>query len=255
MSSWYAEAGLPACDMLRPLPQSGRSLVVLPVYNELPILACTLEAIQICYAGDLLVIDDGSSDGSFEFLQQGEGFALLRNRSNAGAGGVLLQGFAQALEAGYEEVVTLDADGQHNACHIHSFLRTLRESGAEMVWGTRYPGGFTPLAAPFQKRQEVNREITARLRELTGWAITDSFCGFRAYTRRALAAVQPRETGYGMLLEFAVRAWRAGLTMRHLPVPLIYLDPERDFNSEFEDAETRRRYYHDVIDAALEATA
>ena len=123
-----------------------------------------------------------------------------------------------------------------------------------MVWGTRYPGGYTPLAEPFMERQRVNREISARLRFFTGWPVTDSFCGFRAYRADALAKLDIQETGYGMLLELAVLAWHEGMTMVEHPVPLIYLDESRDFNQQFRDAEVRRAYYHKTIDRALART-
>jgi len=246
---------LPGYDILHEEPACGQDVVILPVYNELPILASTIDAISISFPGSMVVVDDASTDGSGEFLQQRKGFTLLRNRANAGAGGVLLRGFAYALAEGYERIVTMDSDGQHNACQSVEFLHALEENGPDMVWGTRYPAGLTPLAPRFRPRQEINRAITARLNEITGWGITDSFCGFRAYTRRALEAVQPVETGYGMLLELAVLAWRAGLSMAHHPVPLIYLDETRNFNEQFADAQVRRQYYFEVIARALARSA
>ena len=251
MSSPSSNASLPPYDVVREEPPSGPDAVVLPVYNEMPILDCTLDAIGICYGGDVVVVDDASTDGSSEALDRRSGLTVLRNRENAGAGGVLLRGFDWALEKGYRRIVTMDSDGQHNACNIPGFLRMLEESGVGMVWGTRYPGGFTRLAEPFNRRQEINREITQRLRKITGWDITDSFCGFRAYTADALRRVHPCDTSYGMLLEYAIRAWKAGLRMKHHPVPLIYLDETRDFNQEFANAEVRRQYYHRVLDEAL----
>lgn len=242
---------LPGFDVIREQPKTGEDLVILPVYNELPVLPCALAAIQLCYHGDILVVDDASTDGSGALLDRLEGFSLIRNQENAGAGGVLLRGFDYALRSGHRFIVTMDADGQHNACQIEEFLRVLKEEGVDMVWGTRYPGGYTPLAEPFQARQKINRLITQRLQAVTRWPITDSFCGFRAYRRRALECVQPEETGYGMLLEFAVLAHHAGLSVVEHPVPLIYLDDRRDFNQQFTNAEVRLAYYLEVIENAL----
>ncbi|MHC4885235.1 MAG: glycosyltransferase family 2 protein [Planctomycetota bacterium] len=242
---------LPAFDLIHEGVKTGKVLVVLPVYNEMPALPETLATIRHCCRDDILVVDDHSVDGSFEVLKAGQGYSLIRNVENAGAGGVLLQGFRYALEREYDVVVTMDSDGQHNACQVHEFVYKLEQTGADMVWGTRYPAGFTRLAEPFQQRQEVNQEITERLRKLTGWPITDSFCGFRAYRSQVLSAFAMKDTGYGMLLEMTVRAWRAGFQVVEHPVPLIYLDETRDFQNLFQDSKNRLEYYHRVIDSTL----
>jgi dolichol-phosphate mannosyltransferase len=246
------KAELPGAHLLHEDRRPGEALVVLPVYNERPILDETLDAVRCWFDGNVLVVDDASTDGSGEYLASRSDVTVLRNEANAGAGGVLLRAFAFACERGHDPVVTLDADGQHNACQIPEFLYALEATGVDMVWGTRYPGGFTPLAEPYQARQRINRIITARLCAITGWPITDSFCGFRAYRRHVLVTVRPAETGYGMLLAFAVLAWQAGFSMRHHPVPLIYLDPARDFNGAFADDTVRLAYYQGVIDGVLD---
>ncbi|MFH0910151.1 MAG: glycosyltransferase family 2 protein [Planctomycetota bacterium] len=241
----------PGYDILREEALLGDTLVILPVYNEFPILTCTLKAIRAHWAGNLLVVDDASTDESGGYLERREGLTLIRNQENEGAGGVLLRGFSYAAERGYRYAVTMDSDGQHNAAQIPEFHCRIRHERADMIWGTRYPGGFTALAEPFRPRQAINREITARLNAVTGWGITDSFCGFRAYKVESLRKLPLREKGYGMFLELAVLAWKAGLSMKEHPVPLIYLDQTRDFQRQFVDHEVRRRYYHEVIDRAL----
>lgn len=242
---------LPDFDILRESTHHGDVLVVLPVYNEISALPGTLKAIGCCCPFDILAIDDCSQDGSADLLLKNQGISVLRNRVNAGAGGVLLQGFKFALERGYQVVVTMDSDGQHNACQVRGFVSELEHSSCDMVWGTRYPAGFTRLAEPFQGRQLINREITERLTAITGWTLTDSFCGFRAYRSEVLSNLVIRDNGYGMLLEMALRFWHSGRTVQEFPVPLIYLDKTRDFQHLFQSEANRLAYYHSVIDSTL----
>ena len=98
---------------------------------------------------------------------------------------------------------------------------------------------------------EITTEINARL----GLAITDAFCGFKAYSRRALAALHVTETGYAMPLEVWVQAAAAGLKIVELPVPLLYLDLARSFGGALDDATTRLAYYRGVLDRAEAAVA
>ena len=98
---------------------------------------------------------------------------------------------------------------------------------------------------------EITAEINARL----GLAITDAFCGFKAYSRRALVALHVTETGYAMPLEVWVQAAAAGLRIGELPVPLLYLDLARSFGGALDDAATRLAYYRGVLDRAEAAVA
>lgn len=237
------------------LKKESCSLVVVPVYNEYPAIKMTMQAViscKRCNNSDLLVIDDGSTDGSGEYLQKLQGISLIRNDENSGAGGVLLRGFEFAKARKYRYVVTIDSDGQHNACQIREFLYKIRQTGADIVSGTRYPAGYTKLSKPFQDRQEVNKEITSYINEVTGLSLTDVFCGFKAYKVSSLRKLKINETGYGMLLELTVKAAKSGLNIVEHPVPLIYLDETRDFNNNFKDTAKRKKYYYSVIEKAIE---
>jgi dolichol-phosphate mannosyltransferase len=81
--------------------------------------------------------------------------------------------------------------------------------------------------------------------------LTDAFCGFKAYRREALARLHITETGWGMPLQLWVQAARAGLRIREVGVPRLYLDPNRAFGGVLDDASERLAYYRRVIDSAL----
>jgi alkanesulfonate monooxygenase SsuD/methylene tetrahydromethanopterin reductase-like flavin-dependent oxidoreductase (luciferase family) len=124
----------------------------------------------------------------------------------------------------------------------------LRESAAWNTWYASYgntPEGFAAL----------NAEITAEINKRLGLTLTDAFCGFKAYSRRALEAFSITETGYAMPLEVWVQAAAAGLRIVELPVPLVYLDLARSFGGALDDAATRLAYYRRVLDRAEAAVA
>ncbi len=241
-----------------PTPRS-RTLVIVPVYNEMPHLRAVIQTIRACWDGDILAVDDHSTDISLCLLRAFDSLHIIHNHANAGAGGVLLQGFRFARERGYSSVITLDSDGQHFPFCIRDFLHEIepceRQAGhqaglrsGDFVWGSRYMFGYPRLANSFQGRQEVNKIITRRLNAATGYRLTDAFCGFRAYCLGALAQLDLSETGYGMFLQMTVQATRAGISIRELPVPVIYLDETRNFHRQFRDTQKRLAYYLGVID-------
>jgi dolichol-phosphate mannosyltransferase len=123
-------------------------------------------------------------------------------------------------------------------------------SHADIVSGSRYLRRFAGDSLPPVARRRINAEITAEVNERLGLELTDAFCGFKAYSRRALECLHVTETGYAMPLEAWVQAAAAGLTIVELPVPLVYLDLARSFGGALDDAATRLAYYRRVLDRA-----
>lgn len=253
-------ARLPGFDLLQAPRRTGDTLVIVPVYNEMPHLADVIRTIRLCWDGDILAVDDNSTDNSLDLLRMIDSITVIHNRRNAGAGGVLLQAFRFAAERKYRNVITLDADGQHSPFLIKDFFAAIEphccgkcscRGRTDFVWGSRYLQGYRKLPAAFQARQEVNKIITNRLNEITGYSLTDAFCGFRAYRVRSLQKLDITETGYGMFMQLTLQAWRKGVSIRELPVPLVYLDDTRDFQGEFDNTRQRLTYYHKVIDREL----
>src|SRR5205807_7493022 len=95
-----------------------------------------------------------------------------------------------------------------------------------------------------------NQIITQELNELLGLNLTDAFCGFKAYRREALAQLHITETGWGMPLQLWVQAAHAGLRVKEIGVPRLYLDPNRAFGGVLDDSDRRLAYYREVIAAA-----
>ncbi|MCC9655826.1 glycosyltransferase family 2 protein [Rhodopirellula halodulae] len=229
-------------------------LTALPVFNEVNYVDEVLENV-LKYADHVLVVDDGSSDGTAERLdgwanRRPESVSVVHHAENRGYGAALQTLFAYAVEHGFEGVVTLDCDGQHQPCRIPEFIEAGRE--ADIVSGSRYLKQFDGDDEPPQERMFINRRITADINRRLGFELTDAFCGFKAYRTDGLRQMKITDDGYAMPLQLWVEAAAAGLKVTELPVPLIYLDLERSFGGSLDHAETRLKYYNRVLDDAID---
>lgn len=237
-------------------PRSSRYLTALPVYNEASHVAGVLDEV-LRHTPDVLVVDDGSTDGTSEVLAGCHGVRVVRHARNRGYGAALATAFAETLAGDWAGLVTIDCDGQHQPRLIPEFIRTARDAdhAATIVSGSRYLELPPADARVPSDRRRINEQVTAELNRRLGFQLTDAFCGFKAYTREALQALQVSEPGYAMPLELWVQAAAAGLSVVELPVPLIYLDEARSFGGALDDAATRLDYYRCVLDQAEAAVA
>ncbi|MAV37054.1 MAG: dolichyl-phosphate mannose synthase [Planctomycetaceae bacterium] len=225
-----------------------RSLTALPVFNEARHLNSVLD--QVCHhSSDVLVVDDGSTDGTTQLLAKRGDIQVISHAANRGYGAALRTAFQAASEQSFDAVITIDCDGQHEPQRIPQFVRACHDH--DIVSGSRYLNLFPEDGAPPADRRRVNEQITAELNRRLNLSLTDAFCGFKGYRVAALEQLQLSEDGYGMPLELWVRAATAGLSIRELGVPLIYLDETRTFGGPLDDAKTRLAYYHDVLRRSL----
>jgi glycosyltransferase involved in cell wall biosynthesis len=225
-----------------------RFLTALPVYNEAAHVDGVLDQV-LRHSRHVLVVDDGSTDGTGRLLARRGDVRLVAHQRNRGYGAALASAFQYALVEGFDILVTIDCDGQHEPQRIPDFVAACRR--AQIVSGSRYLQSFDDGSIPPEDRRRINLEITAEINRRLGLHLTDAFCGFKAYRREALAALSITETGYAMPLEVWVQAARASLSIVELPVPLIYLEEERSFGGSLDDARTRLQYYYQVLDRAL----
>jgi dolichol-phosphate mannosyltransferase len=229
-----------------------RLLTALPVYNEAAHLNRVLDEV-VQHADDVLVVDDGSTDGTAELLAARTDVRVVTHSPNRGYGAALHTAFCYAQKHGYDVLVTIDCDGQHEPQRVRTLAAACE--GFDVASGSRYldldldPTGEAPA-----DRRHINQTITKELNERLGLSLTDAFCGFKAYRVAALAPLRLMETGYAMPLEWWVQAAHHGLSIREVAVPLIYLDEKRSFGGSLDDAERRLRHYREVIDRAIAAT-
>jgi dolichol-phosphate mannosyltransferase len=223
-------------------------LTAIPVYNEERHVLGVLREVRR-YTPDILVINDGSIDATAQLLSEQSDLRIITHPHNRGYGAALISAFAYALAHNAEVLVTMDCDGQHEPARIPVLLEAIHD--ADIVSGSRYLRDFRQDTPPPQDRRRINRQITEELNDRFGLNLTDAFCGFKAYRREALARLHITETGWGMPLQLWVQAARAGLRIKEVAVPRVYLDPNRAFGDVLDDPEERLAYYHQVLNAAL----
>ena len=225
-----------------------RFLTALPVFNEASHVQAVLREV-LRHSDEVLVVDDGSTDGTSELLQQRDDVQLLRHEKNRGYGAALKTAFDYAVLRRYDVVVTIDCDGQHEPQRIPLFAAACDQ--VDIVSGSRYLQDFAGDNQAPGDRQHINEQITHHLNARLGLSITDAFCGFKAYRTQSLARLNLTEPGYAMPRELWVEAARAELKIVERPVPRIYLEEKRSFGGVLDDGDTRLEYYHRVIDRSL----
>lgn len=197
----------------------GRVLLVIPAFNEEHSVGGVVRAARRLHY-DVCVVDDGSGDRTAEQAADA-GAAVLRLPVNLGVGGALRCGFRWALEHGFDTVVQVDGDGQHDPAQVGVLLDAMRDSEADMIVGSRFADG----AGPYQihgARRFAMRILSARVRRVSGIRVQDSSSGFRAIRRPLLdrfAADYPVEY-LGDTVEALIEAGCAGAKIVEHPIAM-----------------------------------
>lgn len=230
-----------------------RILTALPVFNEEAHVADVLaEVLQ--FVDDVLVIDDGSTDRTPEILARDfSRVHVQRHAVNRGYGAALQTAFGFAIRHGYDVLVTMDCDGQHQPHYLKEIAELVNDPAnpVEMVSGSRYLRDFADSNFAPEDRRAINARITGCINEQLGLSITDSFCGFKAYRVSALSDLDITDNGYAMPLQLWVQAVDLGWRVSEFAVPRVYLDETRSFGGSLDDAAVRLAHYHDVLNAEL----
>ena len=224
-----------------------RWLTAIPVYNEAKHLQTVLREVRRT-SPDILVVNDGSTDGTTELLAREKDLQVITHPHNRGYGAALSSAFAFARQQAIDVLVTMDCDGQHEPARIPVLLEAIHD--ADIVSGSRYLRDFRQNTPVPEERMRINRQVTHEINERYGLHITDAFCGFKAYRREALAKLRITEPGWGMPLQLWVQAAKLGLRVKEVGVPRLYLYPTRAFGGVLDDGERRLAYYRRVLDDA-----
>lgn len=229
---------------------SGRFLLAIPVFNEERYVAGVLRCAHR-YIDDILIVDDGSIDGTAAVLAGMTGIDVIHHPENRGYGQSLRDAFEFAVHHDYDWLISMDCDEQHEPSFIPHFIAAAADDDADLISGSRYLGSLAGNGRPPADRRRINRRITRILNAVLGLGITDAFCGFKAYRVEALRGLDITVPGYAMPLQFWVQAWRADWRIRELPVRLIYNDPSRHFGGLLDDPHSRYEHYLEVLRAEL----
>jgi dolichol-phosphate mannosyltransferase len=175
----------------------------------------------------VLIVDDSSPDGTGEIADRlaaaHEDVSVLHRQRKEGLGPAYLAGFRQALTAGAELIIEMDADFSHDPGHLPEFLRTVET--ADLVLGSRYrEGKVTVVNWPIQ-RLLLSYFANVYARVVTGLPLWDSTGGFKCYRRAVLEAADlddVRSNGYAFQIEMSFRAWKKNF--RIVEIPIVFVD-------------------------------
>jgi glycosyltransferase involved in cell wall biosynthesis len=224
-----------------------RLLIAIPVHNERKYVVQVLEKVRQFHQGDILVVDDGSTDGTSNILKSTDAIQLIRHPVNRGYGQSLIDAFTFADRKGYDWIITMDCDEQHEPEMIPEFVRTIESDQWDLISGSRYLQARNDNDLPPTDRRRINATLTQLINEQLKLNLTDAFCGYKAHRVEAMRRVQLDVPGYAFPMQLWPQVAAAGLRVTEIPVRLIYNDPNRYFGGQLDDAENRLKHYLQVF--------
>ncbi len=206
-----------------------KKLVIVPTYNERENIARMIaKVMSLEGAFDLLVVDDGSPDGTGAIVRERQAefpgrLHLLERSGKLGLGTAYIAGFRWALERPYEAVFEMDCDFSHNPDDLLRLGAALAE-GADVAVGSRYARGVTVVNWPMS-RLLMSYFASKYVRTVTRMPVRDATAGFVGYRRRVLERIDldgVRMNGYGFQIEMKYTAWRLGFRIEE--VSIVFID-------------------------------
>jgi glycosyltransferase involved in cell wall biosynthesis len=195
-----------------------RTLVVIPSKDLEATVGAVVREVR-AHGLDVLAVDDGSTDATARAAREA-GARVIDHPRNLGKGAALKSGFSYAVLHGYDAVITIDGDGQHDTAEIPRFVDALARTGADIVVGTRmHAVGEMPKV-----RVWTNRTTSAIVSRLAGREIPDSQSGYRILTTRVLREIAGSlvTSRYDAESEILIRAGRRGFAIASMPIASIY---------------------------------
>jgi len=206
------------------------SIVVIPTYNEIEnIDAIIRKVFSLSLPFDVLIIDDGSPDGTANIVKDiqkefPDQLHLLERKGKLGLGTAYIHGFKWALEKGYEYIFEMDADFSHPPEDLIRLYHACATQGHDAAVGSRYITGVNVVNWPIQ-RVLMSYFAGYYVRAVTGMPIMDPTAGFICYTRRVLETIQLDKVqfiGYAFQIEMKFNSWKYGFHI--VEVPIIFTD-------------------------------
>lgn len=194
--------------------------VIIPTYNNAATLTKVIEDVRQ-YTDNIIVVNDGSTDGTAALLTRIEGIVLVDYTPNRGKGWALRTGFKKAVSLGYRYAITIDSDGQHFAKDIPAFLQKIREVPDAVIIGSR---NMEQASVP-SKSSFGNKFSSFWFRMETGIRMPDTQSGYRLYPVRKLEGTRFFSRKYEFEIEVLVRAAWKGIPVVNVPVSVYYPPP------------------------------
>lgn len=205
-----------------------RTLIVTPTYNEKDNLPRFVDAVRSAYGeADLMIVDDNSPDGTGDIADaiaaKDDHVKVMHRPGKMGLGTAYTQAFKIGLEQGYDRFFEMDADLSHDVKYLPAFVEALDE-GADVVIGSRnIPGGG--VEGWGLGRHVISKGGSLYSRTILGLGVKDLTSGYKAFSRRALEAIDietVHSNGYSFQIEMTYRALRKGMRVKE--VPIVFVD-------------------------------
>lgn len=202
-----------------------KNLVIIPTYNELDNIRPMIEKVfSLSEPFDLLIIDDGSPDGTASVVKEQQSLYpgrlhLIERSGKLGLGTAYITGFRWALERAYDYICEMDCDFSHNPDDLVRLVEAAR-NGADLVIGSRYVTGVNVVNWPM-KRVLLSFFASKYVRMVTSMPVRDATAGFVCYSARLLGAMnldRIRMKGYGFQIEMKYTAWRLGFPIKEVSI-------------------------------------
>ncbi|MFZ4485373.1 MAG: polyprenol monophosphomannose synthase [Candidatus Nanopelagicales bacterium] len=214
-----APTGAPFADL-------GRIVVIIPTYNEILTLPTIVARVRSAVPeAHVLVIDDNSPDGTGALADSiaasDSNVEVMHRKGKEGLGAAYLAGFTWALDAGYDVIVEMDADGSHQPEQLADLLAALRD--ADLVLGSRWVTGGGVVNWP-KSREILSRGGNAYTRIMLGVPLRDATGGYRAFrasTLRSLDLDEVASQGYCFQVDLAWRAVQRGMRVTEVPITFV----------------------------------
>lgn len=209
---------------------ASKNLVIIPTYNEKENIKAIITAVFAQPTPfDVLIIDDGSPDGTASIVKEmqqsaSEKLHLLERAGKLGLGTAYITGFKWALENGYEFICEMDADFSHNPEDLNRLYQACAMGGADLAIGSRYKSGVNVVNWPIG-RVLMSYFASTYVRLVTGMKIMDTTAGFKCYHRKILETIKLDKIhlkGYGFQIEMKFSTWKYGFKI--IEVPIIFTD-------------------------------
>ena len=206
------------------------SIIIIPTYNEKENIEKIISAIfSLEKAFDILVIDDGSPDGTgaivknlIEKKHSGRLFIIERS-GKLGLGTAYITGFKWALEKGYEYIFEMDADFSHDPNDLPRLSSACHDEGYAVAIGSRYVSGVNVVNWPIG-RVLMSYFASKYVRFITGFKVHDTTAGFKCYKRRVLKTMELDKIkfkGYAFQIEMKFTAYKIGFKIKEVPVIFV----------------------------------
>ncbi len=204
-------------------------LIIIPTYNEIENISKMIDTVMgLPDKFDLLVIDDGSPDGTADAvrakIEEYPGRVHLQTRSGKlGLGTAYIHGFKWALKRDYQYIIEMDADFSHNPADLTHLYHTCKDEGADVCVGSRYISGVNVVNWPMG-RVLMSYFASAYVRMITGMTLRDSTAGFVCYRRRVLETINLDKIefkGYAFQIEMKFKASKLGFKVVEYPIIFV----------------------------------